>query len=74
MEGLSTGRRNHAAEGHNHVITGTTVRSLGLVLQYNFTGDEVIVPRVSSTKGFFAQPKLHAPGSFRKGQEEVYCT
>jgi hypothetical protein len=26
------------AEGHSHVLTSTTVRSLGLVMQYNYTG------------------------------------
>jgi hypothetical protein len=53
------------AEGHSHIITSTVVRSLGVVLQYNYTGRSKRLARQSPWRAAVA-------GSIYKEKEEVY--
>ncbi|KAH6671355.1 hypothetical protein B0J14DRAFT_93715 [Halenospora varia] len=54
------------AEGHSHTITSTTVRSLGIVLQYSFTAQG---HRLRRTEGNLRRA---VPGSLLSEQEEIY--
>ena len=55
------------AEGHSHIITSTVVRSLGLVLQYNYTGRSKRLARESPWRAAVA-------GSVYKENEEIYIS
>ena len=55
------------AEGHSHIITSTLVRSLGIVLQYSYTGQ--------ARRLRFAEMNLgrdYVKGSIVSGQTEIY--
>jgi hypothetical protein len=52
------------AEGHSHIITSTTVRSLGLVLQYSYTGHGSRVERDNKL--------IARSASQLQEQEEIY--
>ena len=52
------------AEGHSHIITSTIVRSLCLVLQYNYTGRSKRLARQSPWRAT-------VPGSVYKEEEEI---
>ena len=55
------------AEGHSHIITSTVVRSLGLVLQYSYTGKSKRLARQSPWRAAVA-------GSIYKEEEEIYIS
>jgi len=55
------------AEGHSHIITSTVVRSLGLVLQYNYTGRSKRLAHRSPWR-----PAV--TGSVYKEKEEIYIS
>ena len=55
------------AEGHSHIITSTVVRSLGLVLQYSYTGRSKRLARPSQWRNTVA-------GSVYKEREEIYIS
>ncbi|KAJ5377527.1 uncharacterized protein N7496_004936 [Penicillium cataractarum] len=54
------------AEGHSHIITSTVIRSLGILLQYSYTGQNQRLRYAEFNLGRIA------PGSIDKEQEEVY--
>jgi hypothetical protein len=69
------------AEGHSQVITSTVVRSLGIVLQYSYTGQTQRLRRagVSPGNAFATGPAAEATsrkrivtGSLLSEQEEIY--
>jgi hypothetical protein len=55
------------AEGHSHIITSTMVRSLGIVLQYSYTGQG---RRLQQANVHLQKP--HLAGSLFSEQEEIY--
>ncbi|KAK0119302.1 hypothetical protein ONS95_008148 [Cadophora gregata] len=56
------------AEGHSHIITSTVVRSLGIVLQYSYTGRNQRL-RMAEQNHF---RKRLVTGSILPEQEEIY--
>lgn len=54
------------AEGHSHIFTSTVVRSLGIVLQYSYTGQG---QRLQMAEGNLGKTLA---GSLLKEQEEIY--
>lgn len=54
------------AEGHSHIITSTIVRSLGIVIQYSYTGQGQRLTRAERNLG------RTMAGSLIREQEEVY--
>jgi hypothetical protein len=54
------------AEGHSHIITSTVIRSLGILLQYSYTGQDQRLKYAEINLGRIA------PGSINKDREEVY--
>ncbi|KAL2072673.1 hypothetical protein VTL71DRAFT_12016 [Oculimacula yallundae] len=56
------------AEGHSHVITSTVVRSLGIVLQYSYTGQS---QRLRMAQQNHLRKRL-VTGSILPEQEEIY--
>lgn len=56
------------AEGHSHIITSTVVRSLGIVLQYSYTGRN---QRLRMAEQNHFQKRL-VTGSILPEQEEIY--